>query len=168
MEERTMTEAEFRSQLKDWGVGVRSMMRQRLQGHGSGALAKSIKVKVKESNKTETHYVGLNFLHYGVFVAYGVGRGWVRVNGSVVPGSRVKKGSAAEAMLKSRGYSTKNIRSYRLLYGTGGKGRKPMDWFDSVLTNNAESLADIAAEYYGDYSMENLTEMMSRMTIAKK
>ena len=168
MEERTMTEAEFRSQLKDWGVGVRSLMRQRLQGHGSGALAKSIKVKVKESNKTETHYVGLNFLHYGVFVAYGVGRGWVRMNGSVISGSRVKKGTAAEALLKSRGYSTKNLRSYRILYGSGGKGRKPLDWFDSVLSNNIESLADIASEYYGDITMENLAEMMRRMTITKK
>ena len=166
---RTMTEAEFRSALKDWGVDIRSLLRSNLRGHGTGALVKSIKIRVKESNKTETHYVGFNFQHYGIFVAYGVGRGWIRMNGSVVRGSRVKKGSVGELLLKKKGYSTKDLRSYRILYNDeGGKQRKPLDWFDSVLTNNIESLGDIAVEYYGDYALQRLAEMMRRMTITKK
>jgi hypothetical protein len=48
------------------------------------------------------------------------------------------------------------------------KARKPVDWFDSVLTNNIESLGDIAVEYYGDYALQRLAEMMRRMTITKK
>jgi hypothetical protein len=164
-----MTKAQFEGELKSWGVGIRSVMQSNLSGHGTGALAKSIKVSVKESNKTETHYVGFNFRRYGIFVAYGVGRGWTRENGSVVRGSRVKKGSVAEILLKHRGYSKKELRSYRIGANRGGgKGRKPLDWFDSVLTHNTESLGDIAAEYYGDYSMQKLTEMMHRMTITKK
>ena len=151
-----MTEAEFRSKLKEWGTEIRPLMRSNLSGRGTGALAKSIKIRVKESNKTETHYVGFNFKHYGVFVAYGVGRGWTRVNGSVVRGSRVKKGSAAEILLKHRGYSKKDIKAYRLTPYNAGKGRKPLDWFDSVLTNSIDSLGDIAAEYYGDYALQRL------------
>lgn len=162
-----MTEAEFKSQLKDWGLGTRELMRQRLQGHGTGALAKSIKVSVKESKKTETHIVGFKFNRYGVYVAYGVGRGWVRENGTVKRGSRVKKGSAAETLLKGRGYSKKDLRSY-IIGGSGGKGRKPLEWFDGVLLSRTEELGDIAAEYYGDYSMEQLEEMVGRMTITKK
>lgn len=164
MEERTMTEAEFKSQLKDWGLGTRELMRQRLQGHGTGALAKSIKVSVKESKKTETHMVDFKFNRYGVFVSNGVGRGWVRENGVVKRGSRVKKGSAAEALLKSRGYSDKDLRSY-IIGGKGGKGRKPLDWHNGVLAMRTDELGDIAAEYYGDFSMEQLKDMVERMSI---
>ena len=165
-----MTKEEFETLLRAWGDMVRNDMRQRLGStHGSGDLAKNIKVSIGESRKTSTHFVGFKFNRYGVFVAYGVGRGWIRQDGQVVAGSRVKKGSELHEQLKKRGYSNRDIRKYAV---GGGKSRKSIDWFDSAIRDNVEMLADLASEYYGDYSMEQmvekLDEMINRMTIRKK
>ena len=165
-----MTEEEFEKLLLSWGEMVRNDMRLRLGAtHSSGDLAKNIKVSVGESQKTSTKYAAFNFNRYGVFVAYGVGRGWIRKGGQTVRGMKVKKGSELAEQLKKRGYSNRDIRSY---VTGGGKPRKPVDWFDSVLMDNVEMLADLASEYYGDYSMEQmlekLDEMINRMTIRKK
>ena len=65
------------------------------------------------------------------------------------------------------GYAKKDICDY-VVRGSGGTGRKPVDWFDSVLKRRVEELGNIAAEYYGDNCMEELLEMVNRMTIAKK
>ena len=75
--------------------------------------------------------------------------------------------------MKKRGYSTKElgkhvISSVKESSGKGGKGRKPVDWFDSVLQAHINDLADIAAEYYGDKSINQLSDMLDRMTIGKK
>ena len=51
---------------------------------------------------------------------------------------------------------------------SGGKGRHPVDWFDSVLRAEIQELADIAGEFYGDKAMERLEEMLSRMTLKGK
>ena len=83
-------------------------------------------------------------------------------------GSRVKKGSDLEKQLRSKGYSKKDISSYVVGGSSSGEGRKPVDWFDSVLLSHMEELAAIAQEYYGDYSMDKLDEMVRRMTIRKE
>ena len=169
MEDRQlMTKQEYEASLREWAASVRREQAGILKArtHGKGELEK-IKVTVKETWRYSSHYVGFNFKRYGVFVTYGVGRGWVRQNGTVVRGSRVKKGSADEALLKGRGYTKKDIKSY-VLGGSGGKGRQPVDWFDSVLLKRVDELGDIAAAYYGDYSMDRLLEMVNRMTIGKR
>ena len=169
MEDRQlMTKQEYEASLRAWAASVRREQAGILKAktHGKGEL-KKIKVSVKENRKYSSHYVGFDFRRYGVFVAYGVGRGWVRQNGTVVRVSRVKKGSAAESLLKGRGYTKKDIKSY-VLGGSGGKGRQPVDWFDSVLLKRVDELGDIAAAYYGDYNMNRLLKMVNRMTIGKK
>lgn len=162
-----MTEQEFKQLLSEWATLARAEMRNKLGSHYvTGDLKKKLKIRVGESRKTSSYFVGFNFLRYGVFVAYGVGRGWIRQGGTVVRGSRVKKGSALEKQLLSKGYSKKDVRDY-VVGATGGTGRKPVDWFDSVLLSRTEELGDIAAEFYGDNSMEKLLEMVNRMTIRK-
>ena len=52
--------------------------------------------------------------------------------------------------------------------GADSQGRRPVNWFDSVLLKRVEELGDIAAAYYGDYGMDRLLEMVNRMTIGKK
>ena len=163
-----MTEQEFEQQLSAWAQAARAEMRNRLGGHYiPGKLKNLLKFKVGESRKTSSHYVGFNFRRYGVFVAYGVGRGWIRQGGTVVRGSRVKKGSALEKHLLSKGYTKKDVRDY-VISGSSSNPRKPVDWFDSVLLDKVDELSAIAAEFYGDYSMDKLLEMVSRMTIEKK
>ncbi len=168
-----MTESEYELQLNAWGNATRSQMSGILSSgtHGSGYSQKSLKVQVRENRKSGGHWVGFKFPKYGVFVHYGVGRGWVRQGGTVVRGSRVKKNSEMWHQLKKRGYQTKEIAKYATSTKTiskGGKGRKPLDWFDSVLKARINELADTAAEFYGDDSLKKLSEMLDRMTIEKK
>ena len=148
---------------------ARYAMRSKISGgtHGSGTLEKKLKVSVKESRRDSNHYIGFNFRRYGVFVAYGVGRGWIRQGGAVVRGSRVKKGSDLEKQLRSKGYSRKDISSYVVGGSSSSEGRKPVDWFDSVLLSHMEELAAIAQEYYGEYCLEEIGNMFNRATIQK-
>ena len=164
-----MTKDEFESGLHYWASKAAAEMRSKISGgtHGSGHLEKKLKYDVKESRRESNHYIGFKFKKYGVFVHYGVGRGWVRQGNMVVRGSRVKKGSDMEAHLKSKGYSRRDIREYVVGGSANGHERKPVDWFDSVLKQHMEELAAIAQEYYGDYSQEKLAEMIDRMTIGK-
>lgn len=163
-----ITKSEFESMLRGWAEEVKSQMRDRLKAgtSGSGYLASELKTRVGESKRTATHYIGFNLKRYGVFVAYGVGRGWIRKDGHVVRGSRVKKDSEMWKQMLSKGYTKKDIADY-VVPGKAGKQRKPVDWFDSVLLAHIDELGDVAAEYYGDNSMERLLEMVNRMTIRK-
>ena len=165
-----MTKEEFESPHHYWASNAAAEMRAKISGgtHGSGHLEKKLKYDVKESRNESNHFIGVKVKQYGVFVHYGVGRGWVRQGNTVVRGSRVKKGSDMEAHLKSKGYSRRDIKVYGVVGSGSGRERKPVDWFDSVLKRHMEELASIAQEYYGDYSQEKLAEMIDRMTIGKK
>lgn len=164
-----MTQEEYELRLQDWAEGARNAMRGKISGgtKGSGKLSKDIRIKVKENRRTSGHSIGFNFKRYGVFVHYGVGRGWIRQGGAVVRGTKVKKGSDLEAQLKKRGYAKRDIRKY-VTGGGGSSSRRPVDWFDSVLRALIGDLADIAGEYYGDNAVAQLEEMLSRMTLEKK
>lgn len=166
--ENRMTKEEYESRLAQWAENAKREMAGIIHSktHGKGVLEK-IKVSVKEDSKTTSHYAGFNFKRYGVFVAYGVGRGWIRQNGRVVPGSRVKKGSEMEAQLKKRGYQKREIRQYVVGGEGSGHSRKPVDWFDSVLLTHIEELGNIAAEYYGDKALEAIVDVLNRSTIKK-
>ena len=166
--ENRMTKEEYESRLAQWAENAKREMAGIIHSktHGKGELEK-IKVSVKEDSKTTSHYAGFNFNRYGVFVAYGVGRGWIRQNGRVAPGSRVKKGSEMEAQLKKRGYQKREIRQYAVGGEGSGHARKPVDWFDSVLLAHIEELGNIAAEYYGDKALEAIVDVLNRSTIKK-
>lgn len=165
-----MTREDFEVALGQWSQEARSEMVSILQAktHSSGALARSLKVKVSENSKISRHSIGFTFKKYGVHLFRGVGRGWVMSGGTVQRGSHVKKDSVRYNQLLKKGYKKKDIRNYIISSTTQGKGRKPLDWFDSVLYRRAEKLGDIAAGYYGDVSMDNIMDAVSRGTIAKK
>ena len=171
--QRQMTESEYELKLNQWAANAKTQMASILSSgtHGTGYSPKNIKVQVRDNRKTGGHWIGFKFPKYGVFVHYGVGRGWVRQGGTVVRGNRVKKGSEIWHQMKKRGYSTKELSKASIPVASNkpskGKGRKPLDWFDKVLKAHINELADIAAEFYGDDSREKLGEMLERMTIKK-
>lgn len=169
-----MTEAEYEQKIGEWALKARSIMQGNLRSgtSGTGYSSKSLKVQVKET-RFGGHSIGFRFAKYGVFVHYGVGRGWVRQGGSVVRGSKVKKKSEVWHQLRKKGYTTKELSQYVMSAVSptknkkSSRGRKPVDWFDSVLKAHISELADIAAEFYGDYSLSQLEEMLDRMTIGR-
>ncbi len=171
--QRQMTESEYELQLNQWAANAKTQMASILSSgtHGTGYSPKNIKVQVRDNRKTGGHWIGFKFPKYGVFVHYGVGRGWVRQGGTVVRGNRVKKGSEIWHQMKKRGYSTKELSKASIPVASNkpskGKKRKPLDWFDKVLKAHINELADVAAEFYGDDSREKLGEMLEKMTIKK-
>ena len=167
-----MTESEYELQLNQWAANAKTQMASILSSgtHGTGYSPKNIKVQVRDNRKTGGHWIGFKFPKYGVFVHYGVGRGWVRQGGTVVRGNRVKKGSEIWHQMKKRGYSTKELSKTSIPVASNpskGKARKPLDWFDKVLKAHINELADIAADFYGDDCQEKLGEMLERMMIRK-
>lgn len=167
MEEKKMTKQEYEAALEGWAETVRSKMRAKLSSgtHATGALSKSVRAVVTEDKNTTSYAVGFKFHHYGVFRVYGVGRGWKRIGENVTRVTKVQKGSAAETLLKKRGYTKKDMAEY-VIGGKSKKARTPLDWFDSALRDEIYALGDIATEYYGDFSMDNLLDAFNRMTIS--
>lgn len=167
MEEKLITKQEYEAKLEAWAEKVRSKMRANLSSgtHSTGALSKSIKAVVTEDKNTTSYGVGFKFHHYGVFRVYGVGKGWKLIGGKLTRVSKVQKGSAAEILLKQRGYTKKDMAEY-VIGGKSQKEKNSLDWFDSALRDEIYALGEIATEYYGDFSIENLLDTFNRMTIS--
>ena len=81
-----------------------------------------------------------------MFVAYGVGNGYIREGGKVVRGSHNPNRIVASGPIR----------------------RRPVDWLDKNIENQIQGLADIAGDYYGDKAAENVLEQLNRVTIIKK
>jgi len=170
VEPRLMTVEEFNAKVSEWGKRVKQ------ESHGAlSALTKvysgNLRGKLKDRLATGrddgiAKWVGFRFEKYGVFVAYGVGRGWMRQGGSVIRARRVKEGTEEYEHHKKRGYAKKDIRNVRVAMD-GGKGRKPKDWLDGVIERHVEELAGLAGEFFGDRSMKQVLETYERMKIKK-
>lgn len=163
-----MTAAEFDNRLKAWSESVRNMAAGKISAgtHGTGALAGRLRTFIG-SDDPESRYVKFNFPRYGVFVAYGVGRGWIKKGDSVVRGSRIHKGTELYAQYLQKGYTSKQISKVALKRSGSDKTRKPLDWFDSVIIRKMEEVANIAQQYYGDKTMARVLDQINSMTIRK-
>ena len=139
---RTMTTEDFNAAVRSWAKTVESAAKGKLTvstSTYSGELLKSIISSLKFSKEGfEARSVAFKFANYGVYIAYGVGRGWNRKDGVVYPTAKNSK-----------------------------KPRTPKDWLDSVIESNIQSLGDIVGEYYGDKAMQNLLEQFDRIKINK-
>lgn len=146
---RVVNESEFNQKARGWGLMIKSRMRQNI---ANGANSKQSSGKLKESIKCSfgsqhsvLNRIGFQFERYGVFRAYGVGRGYVNSPYGLIRGYRT-----AYYYKKHR----KN-KSQFVAYGTGGINRTPLDWFDTEIVDNIDKLADIVAEFYGDKLLVN-------------
>lgn len=111
-------------------------------------LSRSIKAR-SGSDKGIVDEVKFNFARHGVFLHYGVGRGYKKVKGSRVV-SRVKKNKAG---------SYNNIN--------GSIKRHPVDWFDVVIRRGVKDLADTAQRFYGDQAMRDILNDIDKYLIEK-
>ena len=168
---KLMTVDEFNRGVKAWGDAVRQASRgalSMLTKVYSGRLRGSLKSKVNKGNDDGVaKAIAFRFERYGVFVSYGVGRGWVREGGVVVRAQRVKKDTPLYNEYLKRGYRKSDMPKY-LDIQRSGKGRQPKDWLDSVIEKHIGGLADLAGEYYGDASMRQVLEEFDRIKINKK
>lgn len=145
-----MSANEFNQRVKDWGETVRSRSLGTLVAK-TNVYSGELRSRLKSATNTArddglVHAVAFKFLRYGVFVAYGVGNGYIRQGGRVVRGSHDPN---------------RNVKP-------GPIRRRPVDWLDCNIEQQIQGLADIAADYYGDNAARDVLEQIDRVTIAKK
>ena len=185
-----MTAAEFNAQVRRWADEVKTMAQAALATgtHGTGRLRDELAAFVDKSRHLDDSYkisgeevpykVKFGFDRYGVFRAYGVGRGWVRMNGVLVRGYRARsereirdrKWNIHTYDLTKKGYSLRDINTYKYLSQEKGTGkvRTPLDWLDRHINRRINELADYVQEYYGDASLRCLLEEFGKARIVKK
>ena len=167
-----MTKEEFNAAVSAWGAKIRAQSVGKLQASvrvwpasGKKPLAKTVKERrYDDKDSGEAVGLGIKMAKHGVYVHYGVGRGYVSSGGVLQRAQRVKVGSGLYNQMLKRGYSRREIKS-SFVAGSGEIRRRPVDWLDSVLKENIGELADITAEYHGDESMRKVLEVLDRATI---
>ena len=183
-----MTAAEFNAQVRHWADEVKAMASASLAAgtHGTGRLRERFEAFVDttthlgdcQQEEAAAYKVKFGFDRYGVFRAYGVGRGWVRVGGVLTRGFRARSESEIRnktwniytTELIRKGVSMREINSYKFLdkeKGTG-KVRTSLDWLDQHINHRINELADYVQEYYGDAAMRTLLEEFGKVRIVKK
>lgn len=144
-----MSAGEFNDRVKAWADTVRSRSLGTLVAETqvySGDLRGRLKAAVNKAHDDGlAHAVAFKFVRYGVFVAYGVGNGYIRFNGRVVRGSHNPNRHVPPGPIR----------------------RRPVDWLDKNVEQQMQGLADIAAEYYGDRAAKDVLEQIDRVTIVK-
>lgn len=145
-----METQEYNAKVDAWGKETRNKLKANIAvmtNLFTGGLRNKLTSKVRIGRDDgEANAVGFRFLRHGAYVAYGVGRGYVRKGGQVVRGSKNPK-----TKVKS-----------------GPLARHPKDWFDATLSREINGLADVAGEYYGDKSAQGVLDELDRLTIVKK
>lgn len=145
-----MTAEEFNQRVKAWGDTVRSRSLGTLVAE-TNVYSGNLRGRLKAATSTArddglAHAVAFKFVRYGVFVAYGVGNGYIRLNGRVVRGSHDPNRHVVPGPIR----------------------RRPVDWLDSNVEAQMQHLADIAADYYGDQAAKDVLEQIDRVTIVKR
>lgn len=179
-EKNLMTVEQFNATINEWAEKVRRASGSSLQTgtHGTGKLRESLTPFVDSYDKQSPAYkVAFRFLRYGVFRAYGVGRGYIAVNGTVVRGGhtttlqqvrdrrlRIIANRAADGLTKTQLRRSKigGVDDKRAIK------RKPLDWIDGHLNGSVGQLADAVQAYYGDAALRNMLAEFKKTKIVKQ
>ena len=146
---KLITTQEFNEKVRGWTISVRSRMaRNAPRSTGTDSefrkdpkLAASLTYRIRKDSEDISSRIKYQFPRHGVFIHYGVGRGYMREGGAVVKVSRSR---------------------------TQGINRRPNDWFDVEIRNNMEQLGIIAQEFYGDWALDDMLSKIEKFTIQRK
>lgn len=185
-----ITAAEFNAQVRRWAAEIKDMAQATLATgtHGTGHLRDQFAAFVDTTRHTDPNIDGqgeapaykvkFGFDRYGVFRAYGVGRGWVRVGGVLTRGFRARSESEIRNKtwniftydLRKKGLSSREINTFKFLSQEKGTGkvRTPLDWLDQHINRRINELADHVQEFYGDAAMKILLQEIGKVRIVKK
>lgn len=184
-ESNLMTVSQFNAKVVKWAMKIRRDARATLAAntHGTGNLSNWLYQYVDRNNRDKQllgapYKVAFSFPRYGVFRAYGAGRGWVVRNGTPTRGFRIRsdrdikqhRWSDWARRLQQTGYTTREINSYKV-YSSSSKQssaqRTPLDWIDQHIQRTAPELADITANFYADRALSDFLEVLSKTRIRK-
>lgn len=155
------TKEQYINELRSWLNKRKARMRSNvgaMTSEGDGELLTGIRSAIRKERK-EPHRLSFHFPRHGIFLHYGVGRGYIRQSGRVVRGRNTSRSEQIGAIRSNRRLGDK------IEFEHGPIKRKPKDWFDSELEGRPiEKLANIVAEYRGDEMLLNA----QRILIGKK
>jgi len=156
-----ITESEFNDKVKGWAISTRGRMAANAPVYGGKESSTRTEKKLAQSISFGVKYgfgsasrIQFQFERHGIFVHYGVGRGYIKTGNSVV-----------------RGYITKLKRKKAVKHISpqgGGMNRHPVDWFDVEIRTGLKGLADITQEFYGDLAMRNILDKLDKFLIHRK
>lgn len=146
---------EYNNRIKKWGsetgVKLRDSIRM-LTTKGKGALVKSVRLRTGQMSG-EIDKLSYYFARHGVFVHKGVGRGYALINGTVVRVSGKEQTQFLKRYVKRGGQvdiATLNKTNERISGISSTINRKPVLWFNPVITDNIDELADMVTEMNAD------------------
>ena len=146
---------------KGWARMMGDYWRERmekLRTIDTGTLYKNISARVEEGAVTVIEH---KFMQYGIYVAAGVGKGYLHDNGGDLPflakdadkrTSQVGAGLSSHAMLSPRFKHTivrKGKNKGKLAAISDGNHRKKSDWFARKYYYSVHRLNEREAEFYG-------------------
>jgi len=147
---------EYNRRIARWGselgTKIRSSIRM-LTSKGKGDLVRSLKLKTGKWYG-EIDKLSYHFVRHGVFLHKGVGRGYAMSGGKVirVSGSKDIGYWKEYALKKNREMQPKVLRGYTM-------ERRPVEWFNPVVKDNIEQLADMVTEMNADKAV-NATKIL--------
>ena len=145
-DERLMTVGEFNAAVRKWAIKVEVQSRSSLDAgtHGSRHLASNLLRFVDSLGADKPVYkVAYRFDLYGIYRRWGAGRGYKIKDFKVTVTRKTKK------------------------YGNEIR-RKPLDWIDRHIDDNADELVDIMCNYYRDVVIERIKGEITKAKIHKK
>ena len=162
--QKSITVAEFNRQVQDWTYQVRSRALTRLAeattGEYSGKAKRSFTPSLKY-DYGEAYSTGFKFAYYLVFIHYGVGRGYIHKNNTVVRGRKANdkhKFYRGKPAKKWKNYNQDNRPILRNAY----------DWLDVEIKKSFDRLADAAANYHGDRAAQEVMQNSNKLLINKR
>lgn len=174
-----MTVEEFNRAVNKWAskISLRSRQTLRTSTHGSGTLANSLMRYVDSLSADKPAYkVAFRFDKYGIYRAYGAGRGYVVMNGQITRGRRtivskevrerfwnVTKRKMGTRRVTKSVFSGKEAASEQ-----GIIRRSPLNWIDYHIQGDVAHLADVVQEYYGDMAVKQVLQDLDKLKIIKK
>ncbi len=187
MKDHLITAAEFNAQVRRWAAEIKAMAQQTLTTgtHGTGRLRDQLAAFVDttkhvggEAGEEAAYKVKFDFDRYGVFRAYGVGRGWVRVGGVLTRGFRARSEREIRnhtwnfytTELRRNGLTNREINTHKFLTKDNGKltVRTPLDWIDQHISKRIDELATYVQEFYGDEALRQMLTQFDKIKIVKK
>ncbi|MDR1339017.1 MAG: hypothetical protein LBK58_03055 [Prevotellaceae bacterium] len=164
-----ITESQFNQAVNNWSIRIRDKMRRNAPV-GEDSLPDDeklafIKSSVRENYGTASK-IQFSFERHGVFVHYGVGRGYVHQGNQVVRGRKLNKTERLEKY--NQGHTRSSVDKMKHGYASGAIKRRPVDWFDVEIRRGIKDLANIAQEFYGDKVLSSLLKQIDKAIIEKK
>lgn len=168
-DDRLMTRDEFNAKVSAWSLKVQqeslAILVAETKSYSGNLRSKLRNLVGYAADSGEAQTISFKFMRYGVFVDYGVGRGYTVQGGVVVRGKKIQANSVAAVLLNSRGYSKKELQHFTPR--SGDINRHAVNWLDINIKNDIDNLADIAGEYFGDKSMQHVISQLNKITIKK-